>query len=785
MHPDLKGGTARVRDDAELYIRDQILVSLKKFEKIVLVVLFALLIGRICAIPGTAAFFTLTSFFLGLAYFGFGFHILRRTEATPRWLAILSGFTLGPAMAALPYATFVRQERLFKLAPVLVGVLLVIVLVRRIVARRRNMIVTNERLLIIRSLLLLGSLSFLLFMPPIGLFRSVIIALNRGNERLVANMRMVEEFDAYQEEFKKGDCGSALLHAQASNRQGRIWLFGFDDAKVEWKTSTRSDLGNGTGFNLDSLMRQLKIQEEQEQLWMISRTYDDVYYAYQCLARHAEEVSNDTGAFRYFQKADSVLNVIKGREGYWNEERVWSLGNVAGSAVKLGMYELSDSLYNRSLKLYEEINDSLDDRVAGVLADWARSLSHRKEWAYANYLFRIAISLAEHDRTGKVDEHAWIGYRLELVKSLISTDSTSLAERILSPCERAAQADSAWYCEVLLVKGALRYRMDAYRSADTAFADAVDCLSRSPNKEATKVVAYYSWGHTKAALGDYGEAREMVNQGRRIVATISPYPLMEGGLDRLGALIDHLQGHYSMAKKEYGTSLRVLALDHRSADQVPAAMAGLAEVLIDLAEPALARTLADSALAMVADPIQDMFPGQVSVLNTAADADYNLNDLEKADERYSTALRVCERYDATVSSVYAQALNGKGLVAMARSRYTTADSLLSQAYATCLSIYGPEHPFTARVLINQAQLRERQGKIPEALSLLRAALPITERFLGKDHDQLGDIYQALGEIEQRSADRTEARKHFAEALRIYRVCFPADHPKVLALEKAR
>ncbi|MBK9275830.1 MAG: tetratricopeptide repeat protein [Flavobacteriales bacterium] len=536
-------------------------------------------------------------------------------------------------------------------------------------------------------------------------------------------------------------------------------------------------------FNLDSVIHAMQAEQQQAELWKISLTYDNLYNAYHCLAENAEGASDPKTAYEHYFKADSVLNVIKGREGYWNEERAWSLSYLARSAAALGDYDLSDSLYNSALKVYVEVKDNLDPEAAQILSDWSRSLSMRNEWPYANYLIRAAIGYTEADTANKSRDTRWIRFRLQLVKNLIATDSLVLAERVLSPCETAAHTDSSLRCETLLMKGALQFRQEAFRSADTTFEEAVACLSSLQHNEAAKAIAYLSWGHVKTALADYGSARKLVTQGQRILAGTRSNPSIEVGLLQLSAEIHHLQGHYPSARKEYEASLD-LASSSNSSNRMPSSIAGLADVLLDLAEASLASTLADSALAMVVDSLPEIFPSQASVLNTAAYANYCLNDLRKAQERYSITLNACERHKAMRTTTYAQALNGQALVAMAQSHLATADSLLMQAYNTCIAIYGQEHPFTARVLINQAELHIKKRRYFEARDLLLSALPTTEKFLGKDHDQLGDIHQALGEIDLRSANHAEASRHFQEALRIYKACFPAYHPKVRALEKS-
>ncbi len=167
---------------------------MKKFERILLLILLALLIGRMAGLPLTTAFFAIGSFVLALAYLFGGYRLLKPTIDTPAWSAITAGIAFSTSMAALPFATYARQDMVFKILPALNGAFLFFLLVRWGIKRKRQ--IAMSRPLIFRSAILFGALGFLSYLPPVPIYRSVIITLNRGNERLIANMHMVGEFEA-------------------------------------------------------------------------------------------------------------------------------------------------------------------------------------------------------------------------------------------------------------------------------------------------------------------------------------------------------------------------------------------------------------------------------------------------------------------------------------------------------------------------------------------------------------------------------------------------------------
>ncbi|MBK8341572.1 MAG: hypothetical protein IPK99_17065 [Flavobacteriales bacterium] len=120
-----------------------------------------------------------------------------------------------------------------------------------------------------------------------------IIALNRGNERLIANMRMVEEHDAFELAYERGDCANALEHATRSNEHGLVWLYGKSPPEpAPGANSITIKLNDSLLVKLDPIMRAIQ-QEHPQELWKISRTYDVLYLAHVPCGKRRECIATD------------------------------------------------------------------------------------------------------------------------------------------------------------------------------------------------------------------------------------------------------------------------------------------------------------------------------------------------------------------------------------------------------------------------------------------------------------------------------------------------------------
>ncbi|MBL7983174.1 MAG: tetratricopeptide repeat protein [Flavobacteriales bacterium] len=604
--------------------------------------------------------------------------------------------------------------------------------------------------------------------------------LNRGDVELVAIMDMLEEREAFEAALAAQDCSLALQHAERAYAAGRIWLFGPSwDKEMSLRPLDEGGAERQQRLDVAGAIKKLQAEREREELWQIGKALDDLYSAHHCLGHAAETAGDPRLAYTHFRTGDSLFNLIE-REGE-NEtrERARSLQNMARMASDMMEYDVADSLFRRSLECYEEAKDTLDAGGAWILYDWSRSLATRRQWGYSNFLLRWAIGLCEADTTAMRTDEQWIEHRLQLVKNLMVTDSLGHCEAVLAPCLAYIPMDPELRCKVLLVKGSLEYRQNAFKKADGTFDESLNCLLDHEAKGTILQHAYVARGYSKLALAAFPEALRMVDAGEAANTGLRRPFSMLPNLLRLRAEIHHQQGLYSSALSGYETLIEQQRAE--GSDQLASSMNGLAEVLLDLAQIERARSLAEEALAQMADTITELTPSQAFVMNTAAYANYLSGELERASERYKHTMELCERYSAKLTATYAQAVNGLALVEMARQRSHRADSLLDQAYRITEAVYGDTHPFIAQVMINQAELRLEQRRFPDAARLLNIAKTVTQRSLGNDHDQLGDIEKLLGDMAKHAGNMEKAALHYAQALRIYSLCFPGSHPKVVAM----
>src|SRR5262249_29485025 len=88
-----------------------------------------------------------------------------------------------------------------------------------------------------------------------------------------------------------------------------------------------------------------------------------------------------------------------------------------------------------------------------------------------------------------------------------------------------------------------------------------------------------------------------------------------------------------------------------------------------------------------------------------------------------------------------------------------------------------EHPSFALSLHNLGRDLSVRGKLEEAEPLVRRALAIKRRILGRDHSDVALSLLVLGRIRLDAGDPADAEGHYCEALAIQRKAF-GDHPLV-------
>jgi hypothetical protein len=389
---------------------------LKRIEKILLSIALALFLGTFVH-ELVRIFMTLALWLLAVAYMGWGYRLLSDEAKGPRWLPILAGIALAASLVELPFAIVARQDLIFKLLPLPNVALFLFLLGLWIVdlIHGRTLPPANKRILL-RSTILLLVVGFLSYFPPNGIYRAVIMALNKGDEHLIQNMVMLGEGKAFDRSYAKNDCENALMHALKANQAGLFWLTN-DEVFLPGSNGSPAHLPHDQQVALDGL--------KNAQLLNIGKTFDNLYLAYRCMAQHAEQGNDLPRAYELYASGDSVLDIVTSRTGHAHQERAWSLNDVARCASQIGKWALSDTLFSRSLEEYRKAKDTLDANATPLIAEWAYALARERYWKGSNHLLLVANAILAKDSSGTDHREERLKHLIQLVKNHISLDDLS------------------------------------------------------------------------------------------------------------------------------------------------------------------------------------------------------------------------------------------------------------------------------------------------------------------------------------------------------------------------
>jgi tetratricopeptide (TPR) repeat protein len=112
----------------------------------------------------------------------------------------------------------------------------------------------------------------------------------------------------------------------------------------------------------------------------------------------------------------------------------------------------------------------------------------------------------------------------------------------------------------------------------------------------------------------------------------------------------------------------------------------------------------------------------------------------------------------------------------ALAAYAPARALFERALAIREKALGPEHPDTANILNNLANLLRDQGDLAGARPLLERALAILEKALGPEHPSTGTSLNNLAGLLHAQGDPAGARPLFERALAIREKALGPEHP---------
>ncbi len=140
-------------------------------------------------------------------------------------------------------------------------------------------------------------------------------------------------------------------------------------------------------------------------------------------------------------------------------------------------------------------------------------------------------------------------------------------------------------------------------------------------------------------------------------------------------------------------------------------------------------------------------------------------------ERYYKKAAVIEDQDPFYLNAYAQIL-------LAEGHYPEAESLFRSALAISEKALGTDHPSVATSLNNLGLLLYHQGKYAEAEPLYRRSLAISEKALGIDHPSVATSLNNLAELLDTQGKYAEAEPLYRRSLAISEKALGTDHPDV-------
>ena len=153
-----------------------------------------------------------------------------------------------------------------------------------------------------------------------------------------------------------------------------------------------------------------------------------------------------------------------------------------------------------------------------------------------------------------------------------------------------------------------------------------------------------------------------------------------------------------------------------------------------------------------------------------------MGDYAKAEPLYQRALKIYEKalgpdhpYTAAILNNLADLYDQKGDYAKAEPFYQRALKIKEKAL-------GPEHTETAQVLNNLAQLYDHKGDYAKAEPLFQRALKIKEKALGPEHLSTAISLNSLATLYYHKGDYAKAEPLHQRALKICEKTLGPDHP---------
>jgi len=760
---------------------------MKRYEKIILII-FVIVFGlQFLAFSGKSALFVLSTCLLSVSYLIGGYWLFNISESKKIAIFIISGIALSTSLFFLPYLIWLNKEYYYNFLPIANGLLFVGLGIYLFLKRKSEINLKNVKLIFIRSFIVLIIASFFTYIPiSFKPYLKILYVLNNGLGRNQNNLLMFDYKEECEDAIENGDCDRAIEYGLKANRESKLWL-GIEDDKNNSNTDKANEilrrLLDDSTKSVDHFRNSLKSFSNEKDLWKIGGTYSNLYKAYKCKADSEYDNNKYEVALINYTIAHNYLTACDQNFKYWDEEKSWSLNNIAFCYKNLKKFSMADSIFLIAIENYKTVKKSADKGLAKLYCNLALSFSDQLQFSYSNDLFHAANSILRKDTLNKDNKKDLVLNYIELTRNNLQQDSLQNALFFIKKALNFSDGkQEVTYCQTSQYYGICYFKLNEYHKADSILKKCLQCYESQPKNNGQDIAeCNLILSQVSILLAKYDDARKYLDKGVEITkknfgSNSSRYANYLVVLAHLNKIV----GDYITSEKQYKTVIEIYCNELGSSnDKLPTVLLGLADLDITLSNINSAKEHSESSLSIASIYLPLTYPSTTDLLNTAAYVNYCLGLYKPANTLYRKVIKINNNYGLETDASTAIALNGLGLIETSKRNYFKADSLFKLSLKFHQTIFSDNHPLTAIVYLNLGSLLIQEGKLKDAEENINKALEIDKQFFKNDHDIFADIFVALGDLSRKNKQSDLANDYYKKALDIYLKKFDDKHWKII------
>jgi serine/threonine-protein kinase len=273
-------------------------------------------------------------------------------------------------------------------------------------------------------------------------------------------------------------------------------------------------------------------------------------------------------------------------------------------------------------------------------------------------------------------------------------------------------------------------------------------------------------GEVYAKLGDYPEARELLEEAGELLGRIhgGDHPDLATALNDLAA-VDYFSGHTARAEQLYRESIAMRRRLGQTGDLIKP-MNNLAAILLARGELTEAEEIYRESLERRRAALGERHPNVASSLLALGTTLYAAGDYTAAEPLLAEALDIRREVYGPASPPAAAVLAVQGALEHARGHDAEAERLLTRALEIRCEELGEDHLLTVLTAKDLASLRLDQGEAAAAGRLLTGALETLRRTRPTDDVYTAEVEGLLGAVAAAQGRPEQGRARLAAALEV-------------------